>query len=167
MKVVVIGIGNLIASDDGVGIQSVRKFQRSFADEGVTCVECERGGLDLLDLMKDFDAAVIVDAARTGACSPGSVTTFVARKPFALATHRSLHTMELDSVLAFGSLMGMPLPDEVTVLAVEALDIETFHEGCTGEVQSAIPHVVTRIRDEILKILPDFQTVPLSGEVSV
>ena len=163
-KVVVIGVGNPIASDDGVGIRSVMEFQRTLHDERVTCVECERGGLDLLDLLKGFDGAVIIDAAKTGNCSPGGIATFVIRQPFALTAHRSLHTMELDSVLAFGSLMGMQLPDEVSVVAVEAADIETFHEGCTPEVQSAIPHVVNRVQNEIVKILPDLQTSPHSNE---
>ena len=153
MRAVVIGIGNPIASDDGVGIRAVKDFQKTFADERVTCVECERGGLELLDLIRGYDAAVIVDAAKTEASPPGAVTTLVARQPFAPGSHRSLHTMELDSVLAFGSLMGMQLPDEVTVLAVEAADIETFHEGCTPEVESAIPDVVTRLQRQVLSII--------------
>ena len=153
MRVVVIGIGNPIASDDGVGIRAVQDFQKAYVDERVTCVECERGGLELLDLMKGYDAAVIVDASKTETSPPGTVTTLVARQPFSPVTHRSLHTMELDSVLAFGSLMGMHLPDEVTVLAVEAADIETFHEGCTPEVESAIPDVVTRLQRQVLSIV--------------
>lgn len=153
MKVVVIGIGNPIASDDGVGIRAVQGFQKTFADERVTCVVCERGGLELLDLIKGYDAAVIVDASKTGASAPGEIKTLIARQPFTPGSHRSLHTMELDSVLAFGSLMGMQLPDKVTVLAVEAADIETFHEGCTPEVESAIPDVVTRLQREVLSII--------------
>ncbi len=155
MRVAVIGIGNLIASDDGVGIRAVREFGQTHADKRVTCVESERGGLELLDLMRGFDAAVIVDAAQTGAVPPGSVVTTVVRQPFAPGSHRSLHTMELDSVLAFGFHMGMPLPDQVTVLAVEAADIETFHEGLTPQVQSAFPGVVTRLRNEVLRIVSE------------
>ena len=153
MRTVVIGIGNPIASDDGVGIRAVQDFQNAFADERVTCVVCERGGLELLDLIKGYDAAVIVDAAKTEASAPGEVTTLIVRQPFTPGSHRSLHTMELDSALAFGSLMGMQLPEEVTVLAVEAADIETFHEGCTPEVEAAIPDVVTRLQREVLSII--------------
>jgi len=158
MRVVVIGIGNPIASDDGVGIRSVREFGASIDDDRVCCVECERGGLELLDLIADGDSAVIVDAAHSGSAPPGSMTETVIRRPFASTAYSSLHTLELHSVLGFGSLMGMRLPDEVKVLAVEAADIETFHEGCTPGVERAIPDIIFRLRQEILKVLPDLRT---------
>lgn len=153
MNIAVIGIGNSLASDDGVGIETVRALGRDLQDEHVRYMECERGGLDLLDMLAGFDIAMIVDAAKTGVHPAGHVSTVSLRGPYACPDSRSLHTMDLHSILAFGAAMGMQLPGDVRVFAVEAADTETFHEACTAEVQSAIPHVAKRIREEIRQFL--------------
>jgi hydrogenase maturation protease len=151
----VLGIGNTLASDDGVGILAVRGLREFLIDERVVPLECERGGMDLLERLQGFESALIVDAARTGMKSPGEVTLFTFVAPFSGSAGPSLHTIDLAGLLAFGERVGMDLPREVTILAVEAQDFETFHEGCTWMVQRAIPDVVGRLAMEIRRILPD------------
>lgn len=157
VKIAVIGVGNLLVSDDGVGIRVLREFRGSVADTRVTCFECERGGLDLLDKLANFDRAIVIDAAMTDNHPQGTVLTFTLRKPFTLGTLPSLHTIDLDAVLAFGSVAGVKLPDEVTVYTVEAADIETFGAGCTPNVRSAIPDVVAQLKSQLLELLPDIR----------
>jgi hydrogenase maturation protease len=158
----VIGIGNSLASDDGVGIEIVRELGRELRDERVAFMECERGGLDLLDMLTGFDLAMIVDAAKTGVHPPGHVAVVSLCRPYASSGFRSLHTIDLHSTMAFGATMGMQLPDEVRVIAVEAADTETFREECTAEVRSAIPHIVKGLKEEIRHYLKS-NDVPVPG----
>jgi len=153
----VIGVGNIFASDDGVGIRALRRFRASVEDERVALIESERGGMDLLDRLEGLDAALIVDAALTELKSPGEVTVFTIPAPFTPGACPSLHTIDLRGLLAFGEAAGMPLPHVVTVLSVEAEDIETFREECTGNVERAIPEVVGILVRELRRILPDLQ----------
>ena len=155
----IIGVGNLFASDDGVGIRVIRRLQESIADNRVVVVESERGGLDLLDRLAGLDAALIVDAAQTGMVSVGEVTMFRIRAPFDTGRAHSLHTVDLPGLLAFGEVTTMELPKEVTVVAVEAKDIETFHDACTPELEGAVPGVVNRVVSEVRRLLPDVQMV--------
>jgi hydrogenase maturation protease len=163
VKIAVIGIGNLLVSDDGVGIRVVRSLQENLHDERVQCKECERGGLDLLELLKDSDIAVIVDAAKTEKTSPGSIATFTMRQPFVPGSLPSLHTIGLNTVLAFGEVTGMQMPIEVIVYAIEAAETETMSERCTTEIESAIPHAVEMLMCDLLGLLPDLQVAARRG----
>jgi hydrogenase maturation protease len=166
-RVGVIAIGNIFVSDDGVGIRALRRFREAVADERVALIESERGGMDLLDRLEGLDAVLIVDAAQTGRKSPGEIAVFAIRAPFTPGESPSLHTIDLRGLLAFGGAMGMPLPREVTVLTVEAEDIETFQEVCTRNVERAIPEVVDRLVKEVRRILPDVQMVSCRGDAAV
>jgi hydrogenase maturation protease len=156
MQVTIIGIGNTLATDDGVGIRAIEHLRNVVSDERVCFTQSERGGLDLLDLLEGHSRAFIIDAAWTHAKPPGTITVFNIRKPFVVETLPSLHSIGLRTVLAFGATVGTILPGEVTVYTVEAKDIETFHEGCTPEVEEAIQAVTGMVVMELQKMLPGF-----------
>lgn len=162
MKVVIIGIGNTLAADDGVGVRILCDFQSSVADERVACLECERGGLDLLDALAGFERAIILDAARTGSHLPGTVLEFTLRAPYLHDCSPSLHTIGIGGVLALGEAAGVKLPEEVAIFGVEAADIETFGAGCTPVVEAAIPGVVMRLKRRILELVPGICFTPTS-----
>jgi hydrogenase maturation protease len=158
MRALVIGIGNPLAGDDGVGIRAIAQLRKAISDERISLVESERGGLDLLDLLEGHRVALVIDAALTGTKPPGTISSFRIRKPIAVEPLPSLHTIGFRTVLAFGTTMGMNLPEEVTVYTVEARDIETFHEGCTPEVEGAIQNLTNILVRELRKSLPDLST---------
>lgn len=156
MKVTVIGIGNTLATDDGVGIRAVEQLQGVVSDERVCFAQSERGGLDLLDLLEGYSRAFVIDAALTGTKLPGTISSFKIRMPFVAEPLPSLHTIGLRTVLAFGTAIGINLPEEVTVYTVEARDIETLHEGCTREVEAAIQDLADMLAGELQKTVPGF-----------
>lgn len=158
-ETIVIGIGNPIASDDGAGVRAVRELKTRLADSRVRVVECERGGLDLLDHLLGLRGALLVDASRTGCRASGAVEVFTLSSPYAPDPSPSLHTIDLAGVLAFGEAMAMPLPREVHVVTVEAEDIETFCESCTPAVAAAIPEAVETLIRLLRRGLPDLKTV--------
>lgn len=154
-RVGIVGVGNVFATDDAVGIHVLRRFREAVSDTRLTLVESERGGLDLLDRLEGFDAVLVVDAGLNGLTSPGEIASITYAAPFASGGCPSLHTVDLPGLLAFGEAAGMALPRTVTVLSVEALDIETFQEGCTPPLEAAIPVVVERLLREVRHLMPD------------
>lgn len=147
--VAVIGIGNPLAGDDGAGIETVRLLKRSICDERVRCMTCERGGLDLLDLIAGYDEVVLVDAAKTGHNAPGAISTARIQRPFPATGSLSLHTIQLQALLGFGTMIGLSMPEAVTVFAIETADPATFHEGCSSVIQQAVVHVVNGIQTHL------------------
>jgi len=164
MKVAVLGIGNEMVADDGVAIHTVRLLRSVVPDTRVYCLESERGGMDILDQLEGFERAFVIDASCSGLHPAGTINRYVIRAPFGQSSPPSLHTVSLNAVLALGSTTGLRLPEEVFIYTIEATDIETFGAGCTERVQRAIPEAVSRLKADILSILPDASCVPRQGK---
>ncbi len=101
-------------------------------------METGTAGLSLLDLMVGYDRAIIIDAIQTLDGKPGQIYRL---DPEAFDTTRrtvSPHDVNLTTALEFGKKLGLRLPQQIVIFAIEALDITTFSEECTPEVKQAI-----------------------------
>jgi hydrogenase maturation protease len=156
MKTLVIGLGNPILTDDGVGVKvayAVRDVLASAAPEDVTVTEASVGGLHLMEMMVGYERAILVDAIQTPGGRPGVISRLTLDDiASAVPTQHSAstHDMNLPTALAMGRRLGLALPDEIEILAVEAEEVLTFGETCTPAVAAAIP-VVTELVLELLK----------------
>lgn len=154
MRTVVIGLGNPILTDDSVGIHVARCLRARLDGQGTSLAtavtEAHTGGLDLMDAMVGYDRAIIVDAMVTGKCLPGSVRTFD-DGPACLCTRNahSTHSASLEVALHAGREIGLHLPVRISVLGIEAGDVETFGYKLTGPVAASVPRVVEMILQEL------------------
>ena len=154
-EIVVVGVGNPYVSDDGVGCRVLQELRERIQDRRVAFIELVAFGLDALEQLGWFKEAVIIDAAKTGSVRVGCVRRICPYETSSGSRTLSLHTLGLRSALGLGSMLGLPLPQPVSLLAVEVSDTETFHEGCTPEVEAAIPNVVAYAVDFLRSRLPD------------
>ena len=138
MKTLVLGLGNPILSDDGVGPRVAGELEGKF-DESVTVAEASLAGLNLLDLLVGYDRAIIIDAIQTAG---GKVGNIYHLEPEAFQSTRhavSTHDINLATALEFGKRLGLKLPQKIDILAIEVADINCFSEECTPEVAKAVP----------------------------
>lgn len=154
-EIVVVGVGNPYVSDDGVGCRVLQELRERIQDTRVAFIELVAFGLEALEQLKGFKEAVIIDAAKTGRVPVGCVREICPYETPSDLQTVSLHTLGLQSALGLGSMLGLPLPQPVSLLAVEVSDTETFHEGCTPEVEAAIPNVIDYTVSFLRSRLPD------------
>jgi hydrogenase maturation protease len=148
MKTLILGLGNPILSDDGVGPRVARELQGKL-DEDVTITEVSLAGLNLLDLMVGYDRAIIIDAIQTDGGKPGRIYRLDI-EAFEVTRHAvSTHDVNLATALELGRRLGLPLPPKIDILAIEVADINRFSEECTHEVAEAIPACVEMIISEL------------------
>ncbi|HDZ23459.1 MAG TPA: hydrogenase maturation protease, partial [Desulfobacteraceae bacterium] len=74
MKVLILGMGNPILSDDGVGLSIARKLEKSLP--GVDVSTTAMAGIDILDLIMGYDQVFLIDASIAKKGAPGEVTRF-------------------------------------------------------------------------------------------
>ena len=156
-KILVLGIGNLVMSDDGVGVKVVQRLQREyrFADT-VEIMDGGTLGLDLLPKLEGIDRLIIVDAVETGQ-SPGTCVRLSGDElPIALETKVSPHQMGLKDLLSVAELMGHA-PREMVLIGVQPGSIEMDTE-LTPEVEVE----VDRLLDNVLNELKIFGIEPLN-----
>jgi len=150
-NLLVLGLGNDILSDDGVGIEVVRRLKKRFHGiEGIDFIETNEMGLSLLDFLAGYNHAIIVDSIITGRHKPGTILIFD-RGDFNLPSACNPHHMGLDEILDLAEKTGIPIPEKIHIVAIEVSDPFTFSEGLTPEVKKALPGVL----DTIEKIIRD------------
>ncbi|HID62659.1 MAG TPA: hydrogenase maturation protease [Anaerolineae bacterium] len=149
LKTLVLGLGNPILTDDGVGIKVVRALRPRVDDPQVTLHESSRGGLNLLDILAGYDRAIIVDAIQTRGGTAGDVYHLRA-SDFEPCLHVSCaHSVDFATALELGRKIGLRLPRDITIVAVEVQDVITFGEECTPLVQVAINTAVDTVLQEL------------------
>jgi hydrogenase maturation protease len=125
LKILVLGLGNPILTDDGIGVHVVRAAAARCRRDDVDFAEASVGGLRLLDSIAGYDRLILVDAIQTPGGKPGDVYRLLPGDLRASLHSGSTHDLTLSGALALGRGIGMVLPDEsaITMLAVEAEDV--------------------------------------------
>ena len=146
MKILVLGLGNPLVTDDSVGLRVAAELKSRLADRPEVVVsEDYWGGLRLMERMAGFDRAIVIDAICTGA-PPGTIHRLT---PGSIPTQRSAstHDVNLATALALGRTAGLHLPrdEDILLVGIEAEDILSFGEQCTPAVAAAIAPAVEEV----------------------
>jgi hydrogenase maturation protease len=144
----VLGMGNPILSDDGVGLRVVERLAEEPMPDGVELRLSEVAGLRLLELVRGFTKVVIIDALKTGG-KPGAISRLVGADFKGGHRYGSAHSISLDTALELGHRLGYPMPEEVVVYAIEAADVETFGEELSPAVAEAAERAIEMVRAEL------------------
>lgn len=154
---IVIGLGNPILGDDGVGWRIAERIQELIADQPTyshVVVEClSLGGLSLMEHLVGYDCAILIDAISLRRAGPGTLYIFELNElPDLSAGHlTAAHDTSLQTALDVGRAMGAPLPTEIQVIGVESVRLFDFSEELTPPVAAAVPEAV----NIIIRLLED------------
>jgi hydrogenase maturation protease len=148
-KTLILGLGNSLLCDDGVGIYVAAELKNRINQPEITVMETGAAGLSLLDLLVGYDKAIIIDAIQTVGGKAGQIYR-LEPKAFDTALHTaSAHGIDFTTAIEFGKKLGLSLPQQIIIFAIEASDVNTFREECTPEVRQAIPTCIEMILREL------------------
>jgi hydrogenase maturation protease len=146
--VLVLGLGNPLLGDEGIGIRVVEELKGLDLPDGVAVVEGGTAGPGLIGLMEGYPRVIIVDAADMGH-SPGRIVRFIpSEAQFQTAeTPLSLHQIGLGEVLALAKALEVT-PAELVIIGIQPSRVEGG-AGLSPEVEGAIPQIIRTILDEL------------------
>ena len=176
-RTLVLGLGNPILGDDGVGWRVVEAAQeawqrrtderRTTNDEhslrhrtAVTADRCIRpsssvefdfvslGGLALMERLVGCDRAILVDAIQTRAGVPGAIYRLTLDDLPTLHAD-AIHDASLKAALAVGQQLGARLPQEIIVIGIEAVNLWDFSESLSSQVTASVPRAAEMVLDEL------------------
>ena len=163
-RVLILGAGNTVMADEGVGPRCIEMLDALFDfSEGVTLVDVGTTGLGMLDLLRDVDHVIVLDAAKDTGHPAGTVVLFT---PEDLATHQVLHSahdMRFIDVLKSATLMGIDLRS-VVIVAVQVQDLSEWVLELSPPVQEAVPIACAAALQQLEKLGKTF-IVKGEGEV--
>jgi len=145
----ILGVGNLLLTDEGVGIHAVRRLlERGDLPEEIQIVDGGTAGLALMVYLEDVDCLVIVDAMETGG-PPGTLVRLSGNQiPAYMALKVSPHEITLPDFLAAAKLRDL-YPREVIVWGVQPESMEVgidLSPALAARLDELVDHVVAEFQ---------------------
>jgi len=148
-KIVILGVGNLLLSDEGVGVHIANELMKMELPPGVSVVEGGTDGFRLLNVITEADRLIVIDAVKGGA-EPGSIYRFdideVRSCPSGFKT--SVHQIGILEVIDLSGLIHKT--PHTTVIGIEPKSFEMSME-LSPEVKAKVPRIIELIFDELGK----------------
>lgn len=142
-SILVLGVGNVLLGDEGVGVHAVRALEASGLPRGVTAVDGGTGGFHLLSYLSDYDEVVFIDATLDGKPA-GTISVIHPRFASDFPRALSAHDIGLRDLVESAALLGQ-LP-RMTLIAVSVETIQPFSTELSPELAAAIPAVLDCVR---------------------
>jgi hydrogenase maturation protease len=147
VKSIVIGLGNPILGDDGVGWKVAEQVKKQLAaspfskgDVGQIDVEfLSLGGISLMEHLIGYQRAILIDAVASDQ-EPGSIiVSTLSEMPDTSAFHiTSVHDTSLQNAMKLGKTMGADLPEKVIVVGIVTKRIYDFGEELSQPVANSL-----------------------------
>lgn len=142
----VLGIGNVLMGDEGVGVHVVREVRRRELPAGVTCLDGGTGSFQLLGPLAEARRVIMIDATIDGEAA-GTVTRLQPRFSSDYPPTLTAHDIGLKDLLdTFQLLGGAP---EVTLFTVSISPPPGLGLEMTAAVAVKVPEIAARVVDEI------------------
>jgi len=147
-RVVVIGMGNLFMSDEGVGIRIIDRLREDPLPVGVEVLDMGTSGLAVLHELQGPDKVIFVDCASMGA-PPGTIRRFTPDEVTTQKTQQgiSLHEGDLLHTIALARRLGA-CSDEVVIFGIQPRTVD-FGEELSSELAESLDAYARAIRAEI------------------
>lgn len=152
-KILVIGLGNPILGDDGVGWVVAREVEERIRTEGgnVEVDYLSLGGLSLMERLIGYEMVILIDSLTTGKHPQGEVIIFTLEDLVDLTSGHTTaaHDTSLKTALVTGRQLGVALPEDkdIHVVAIESRHVYEIQEGLTPAIAAAVPSAVQQTLD--------------------
>jgi hydrogenase maturation protease len=151
MKTLIIGLGNPILGDDGVGWVVAQEVEHQLLSSAPgpssITVEClSLAGISLMEQMIGYERIILIDSLNTGQHPQGTVVKFTldSLPDLTYGHSASAHDLSLKNALKMGRSMDTELPadENIFVVAIEAAHVYDFTEQLTPDIAGAVPEAV-------------------------
>ncbi|MBN1598540.1 MAG: hydrogenase maturation protease [Bacteroidales bacterium] len=144
----ILGIGNDILSDDGIGIRLVNDLKVQLDEDTLQFDTLNVGGLEIVEQIQPYNKVIIIDAIKTKQGVPGEVM-HLTPEIFKQTSHiSSFHDISFLTAIKFGHKIGMNIPEQIDIIAIEIVEDMVF----SSQLSPIIQKRYKRILKEVVKI---------------
>jgi len=149
-RILILGVGNVLMGDEGVGVHAVRVLERQAWPPAVSLLDGGTGGFHLLSHLSEPDVVVMIDATLDGR-PPGTVSVIEPRYASDFPAALSAHDIGLKDLVESAALLGM-LP-RVVLVTVSVAALQPMQMEMSEEVRASLPAVVATVADLVAEAL--------------
>jgi hydrogenase maturation protease len=150
MKTIILGVGNEILGDDGVGVHVANELKKNIKNPEITIDEGITGGMNLLELILGYDKAIIIDAVKTEDGKNGEVKK-IPLNEFSTLHSCNPHDVSLFEAINMAKKMGENrIPSKIVIVGILMKEIPCeFKETLSKKIADAVPKAVKIVLNEI------------------
>ena len=145
MKTLVLGVGNFLLKDEGVGIHAISELEKENLPPDVSLIDGGTGGLHLLGWLQDYDRIIMIDATLDDN-PPGTIRLIHPRYASDFPPLMSAHEIGLRDIIEAMSLMGN-LP-EILLIVISVANINEVGTDLSPEIQAVLPEIVQLVKNQ-------------------
>ena len=145
-KTLILGLGNTILCDDGVGIRIAQEIKRRC--KNIDIIEASAAGFRVIDEIIGYEKLILIDSIKTECIKPGTLHKYSFNEFNKTKHHSQPHDISFIEAFEIIKQHGDKVPSIVEIYAVEVSDTTTLSEKCTIEVENAIPLIAKKIIEE-------------------
>ncbi len=157
-NILVIGLGNPILGDDGLGWRVVEEVEKKilresqFKHKEITFAYYSLGGLALMENMEGYQRVIIVDSLVTGNNPIGTIFSLPLNElpNFSSGHSSAAHDTSLMTALEVGEKCGIELPEEIWAVVIEAENVYEFSENLSPAILDSLPVAVEKVIERLM-----------------
>jgi len=148
-KILILGIGNVLMGDEGVGVHAIKELEKETFPPNVTLLDGGTGGFHLLEYLQEYPRIIMIDATMDG--KPAGTISLIEPK-FATDFPRSLsaHDIGLRDLIESTAVLG-ELP-KMYLITITIDSIQSMQMELSPEIEKQIPTVVEKVKEVLKKI---------------
>jgi len=148
-KILILGIGNVLMGDEGVGVHAIKELEKESFPPNVTLLDGGTGGFHLLEYLQEYPRIIMIDATMDG--KPAGTISLIEPK-FATDFPKSLsaHDIGLRDLIESTAVLG-ELP-KMYLITVTIDSIQSMQMELSPEIEEQIPAVVGKVKEVLEKI---------------
>ncbi len=145
-NILILGIGNDILTDDAIGPKLARDLQKDLTNENISFMTAAAGGLEILEMIKEFYRVVIIDAIKTRGGIPGTIY-YLTPANFKETLHiSSFHDVNFLTALKLAEKLEISIPEQIDIIAIEIVEDLTFSNDFSKELASRYEDIYREIK---------------------
>ncbi len=163
--ILILGVGNDILMDDGIGPVITQKLKQEYPDSLIDFEVLNLGGLEIFEFIKEYSQVIIIDAIKTKDGVPGDVY-YLTPEDFKETCHlSSFHDISFLTAFELGKQIGYEMP-ETGIIAIEIVEDLYFGTSFSPLLQQRFSEIYSEIRLFLRPILrlkdPDYKRIGLT-----
>ena len=151
-KTLILGIGNDILTDDGIGPRLVQALKKDIHKDNLDFMAIAAGGLEILEILKDYQRVIILDAIKTMDGRPGDIY-YLTPDSFRETLHiSSFHDVSFLTALKLAEKIDIPIPEEINIIAIEILEDLTFSTEFSRPISEKYEDIYREVRNKVMAL---------------
>lgn len=153
-NILILGIGNYLMGDEGVGVHTALRLQEVGLPENIEIVDGGTGGFHLLQYFEDHDTVILIDATLDGN-APGTIRLIEPR--FAKDFPRAMSTHDIGLRDMVSALQWMEKMPHIYLFVVSIETIQQQGIELTPAIENAMPLLLEKVQEQALQLLEQKQ----------